>query len=418
MPIRMRTIPTRTTRTRITRTRIMRTRITACGPRACRSHACGPFARGLSPTSRPMQRTSRSTPSRRSTAATLAVNGRTPRTDYDDPPRRKRGSSLVTAVILIGCAMLGTAGAYGYRTYATAPSSKPAPVIIADSAPSKIVPAGRPEVRALAGSRRRRPGQRRAAGFARRAAGRLAGPGRIGSARGVPIAGQPSRRRPRPAPRRRRRDRLRRSVDRAEAGPHRHHPSGGRRQQRPAVGQRTRLHAPAPPAARRPPTQPPPRATRDQPLSLDPNAAAPPNEPARAQPQQRALTPPAPRETAAPAAAPAPRVAAVPPSGGTGGYLVQVSSQRSEADAQASYRALQAKYSQLKSHQPIIRRADLGSKGIYYRAMVGRSNRARMLFSSATGSSRPAGSASSFGTDGAIVCRNRKQRLDPRGSGG
>jgi len=46
----------------------------------------------------------------------------------------------VTAVILIGCAMLGTAGASGYRTYATAPGGKPAPVIIADSAPSKIVP--------------------------------------------------------------------------------------------------------------------------------------------------------------------------------------------------------------------------------------------------------------------------------------
>jgi SPOR domain len=63
----------------------------------------------------------------------------------------------------------------------------------------------------------------------------------------------------------------------------------------------------------------------------------------------------------------------VPPqsAGGAGGYLVQVSSQRSEADAQASYRGLQTKYSQLKSHQPIIRRADLGTKGTYYRAMVG-----------------------------------------------
>ena len=60
---------------------------------------------------------------------------------YDDPPRRRsRGSSLVTAVVLIGCAMLGTAGAYGYRTYATSSGSKQAPVIIADNAPNKIVP--------------------------------------------------------------------------------------------------------------------------------------------------------------------------------------------------------------------------------------------------------------------------------------
>ena len=68
----------------------------------------------------------------------------------------------------------------------------------------------------------------------------------------------------------------------------------------------------------------------------------------------------------------------MPPNGGNagtasngGGFIVQVSSQRSEADAQASYRALQSKYSLLKSHQPIIRRADLGAKGVYYRAMVG-----------------------------------------------
>ena len=33
--------------------------------------------------------------------------------------------------------------------------------------------------------------------------------------------------------------------------------------------------------------------------------------------------------------------------------------------------ALQAKYSQLKSRQAIIRRADLGAKGVFYRAMVG-----------------------------------------------
>jgi cell division septation protein DedD len=65
------------------------------------------------------------------------------------------------------------------------------------------------------------------------------------------------------------------------------------------------------------------------------------------------------------------RLASVPPSGGASSYLVQVSSQRSESDAQASFKALQEKYSQLRSRQPIIRRADLGAKGIYYRALVG-----------------------------------------------
>jgi hypothetical protein len=57
---------------------------------------------------------------------------------------------------------------------------------------------------------------------------------------------------------------------------------------------------------------------------------------------------------------------------GGGGYLVQVSSQRNEADAQTSYRALQGKFpSVLGSREPVIKRADLGEKGVYYRAMVG-----------------------------------------------
>jgi hypothetical protein len=56
----------------------------------------------------------------------------------------------------------------------------------------------------------------------------------------------------------------------------------------------------------------------------------------------------------------------------TNGYLVQVSSQRSENDAQASYRSLQTKFPDvLGQRQPVIKRADLGEKGIYYRAMVG-----------------------------------------------
>jgi cell division protein FtsN len=56
----------------------------------------------------------------------------------------------------------------------------------------------------------------------------------------------------------------------------------------------------------------------------------------------------------------------------TNGYLVQVSSQRSETDAQTSYRSLQTKFPDvLGQRSPVIKRADLGEKGIYYRAMVG-----------------------------------------------
>ena len=55
-----------------------------------------------------------------------------------------------------------------------------------------------------------------------------------------------------------------------------------------------------------------------------------------------------------------------------GGYAVQVSSQRSEAEAQAAFRSLQAKFPrELGSHHAEFRRADLGAKGVYYRALVG-----------------------------------------------
>jgi len=64
-------------------------------------------------------------------------------------------------------------------------------------------------------------------------------------------------------------------------------------------------------------------------------------------------------------------VAAPPPAAG-GGYAVQVTSQRSEGEAHSAFRALQAKFpTQLGGRTPIIRRADLGEKGTFYRALVG-----------------------------------------------
>lgn len=54
------------------------------------------------------------------------------------------------------------------------------------------------------------------------------------------------------------------------------------------------------------------------------------------------------------------------------GYVVQVSARRTKADAEASFRSLQSKFPrQLGGRTATIERADLGAKGIYYRAMVG-----------------------------------------------
>ena len=54
------------------------------------------------------------------------------------------------------------------------------------------------------------------------------------------------------------------------------------------------------------------------------------------------------------------------------GYVVQVSARRTKADVEASFRSLQSKFPrQLGGRTATIERADLGAKGIYYRAMVG-----------------------------------------------
>ena len=75
---------------------------------------------------------------------------------------------------------------------------------------------------------------------------------------------------------------------------------------------------------------------------------------------------------AVPNAANANSTAIITPAALGSGYAVQVTSEHSESRAQASFRALQAKHpSQLSGREPIIRRADLGVAGIYYRALVG-----------------------------------------------
>jgi hypothetical protein len=116
-------------------------------------------------------------------------------------------------------------------------------------------------------------------------------------------------------------------------------------------------------------------------MSIAPTSAAtaPRNVAAPAESSGPAAPPAAipPRVIPMPSAAPVAPVqtaAATPTTTATelGGYLVQVSSQRSESDAQISFRALQAKYPNLLGGwQPIIRRADLGDKGVFYRAQIG-----------------------------------------------
>jgi len=124
-----------------------------------------------------------------------------------------------------------------------------------------------------------------------------------------------------------------------------------------------------------PVTSAPPPAVKPAPGAK--TAATPPSAANASLNAPMSLTPQAAQP--APAAEARTRVAATNPvqtvpggGGGSGGYVVQVSSQKNEADAQASYRALQSKFpAVLGSRAPLIKRADLGEKGVYYRAMVG-----------------------------------------------
>ncbi|MDI4662842.1 SPOR domain-containing protein [Xanthobacter autotrophicus] len=76
--------------------------------------------------------------------------------------------------------------------------------------------------------------------------------------------------------------------------------------------------------------------------------------------------------TTVPASAPAQTAATTPSPSSAGAYVVQVASQRSEADAMGSWRALQTKYPNLLgNYRATVKKADLGDKGIYYRAQVG-----------------------------------------------
>jgi cell division septation protein DedD len=91
--------------------------------------------------------------------------------------------------------------------------------------------------------------------------------------------------------------------------------------------------------------------------------AAPMPAPAAADPQPVAAIPPQP-EVAAAEAAPAP----AKPSK----FVVQVGSKQNQTEALATFADMQQKYpTLLASYRPMVQKADLGSKGVWYRLQIG-----------------------------------------------
>jgi cell division septation protein DedD len=135
----------------------------------------------------------------------------------------------------------------------------------------------------------------------------------------------------------------------------------------------------APPARVQIPSAPPPQATvarAEAPVAAPPVrvvAAPPPAAPAVA-----AEAAPAPaRKVAAAAPPPArepapPKVSSAVVTASTTGYVAVLSSQKSRMDALKAFADLQQKYGDvLSSKTPDVQEANLGDKGVWYRAVVG-----------------------------------------------
>jgi hypothetical protein len=281
----------------------------------------------------------------------------------EDPVRKRRGG-MITVMVVLALAVVGTGAAFAYRTYLGAPRSGEPPIIKADAGPTKIVPApadAAPKV----------PDRMAAGDGAEKIVPREEAPVDVNANSGSRVVFPPVNQNGSPpsvasvVPA---------SQPLASAG------NGTMPNSEPRKIKTFSVRGDQPDGAATPVTSAPPPAAKPAPAAKTAAAPAPRSPPSAANASANGPLSLTPQPTQpAPAADTRTRVAATSPvqtapggGGGSGGYLVQVSSQKNEADAQASYRTLQGKFpAVLGSRAPLIKRADLGDKGVYYRAMVG-----------------------------------------------
>ncbi len=289
---------------------------------------------------------------------------------YDDAPHARRGGNLATVLALVGCAVFGTAGAYAFRTYYTSPSAtRPPPVITADtSTPTKIVPAGDPQAsrtvqdRVANAEREQVISKQEEPVTLKDLANQAVPPNQAAPRAVLPAPVAPGQGASQPAA-----GAANGSDEPKKIRTLTIRPDGGDMSGKPVTSQAASAAQAAlaqPSAASAPRQAPAPAAAKaaparsSGPVSLDPQSEAPAAATTRT---RTAAAPPAPARAAPDATESAGE-----------GFMVQLSSQKSEAEAQSSFRSLQAKFSnELAGLQPVIRRADLGSKGVFYRTMVG-----------------------------------------------
>ena len=283
----------------------------------------------------------------------------------EDQVQKRRGG-MVTVVVVLALAVLGTGAAFAYRTYVGTPRSGEPPIIKADAGPTKIVPApadanGKVPDRMAAGDGTEKivPREEAPVDVNAKTAPRMVFPplnqnANPPSAASVAPSGPPPANAgngtlPNNEPRKIRTFSVRGDQPDGAAMPVTTAPPAAAAKPAPAAA--ARAAAPRGPSAAANANA----SSGNAPLSLSPQAAPPPATDTRTR-----------------VAANNPAQTAPSGGGGSGGYMVQVSSQKNEAEAQASYRVLQGKFpAVLGSRSPLIKRADLGDKGVYYRAMVG-----------------------------------------------
>lgn len=269
---------------------------------------------------------------------------------YEERRPRRRGG-LVTVIALVAFAVLGTAGAYAYRTMFSGAASGPPPLIKADTTPAKIVPAQNSadnsankqiydRVGGTAGQGEKvvsreeqpvdiRPNDTRSAYAGNSGQQTIAGvlaaqpPGGFPGASAQPssASGQGDVRK------------VRTVTIKPDA------PGAAQARSAPAAAPEQASPAPAPRAQR---TANAPAG--NAPLSLTPGASA------SASTGTTAST-------------------ARPPGGG---FMVQISAQKSQAEATAAFKSAQAKHSDLLgTYQVVLRKKEIPGKGTFYGAQVG-----------------------------------------------
>jgi hypothetical protein len=273
-----------------------------------------------------------------------AEDGHMPPHGEESATGNRRRGGIITIAAVLGLAVIGTAGAFGYRAFTSGSgTASTPPVIKADPTPAKTVPA--PATTASTDAQQGKPFQDRISALA---SGERVVP-REEQPVSLPIAPPATPRAMAPQP-------SAQAVSPLVSPPTPTTANEPKRVKTIAIrpdngGGDTGTISSAPGANPSASAKVPPPAKQS---NSGPMAIAPQSEPAAPNARTKLAT-----RSPAPAA--------------SGAYVVQVSAQRTEAEAQSSYQTLQSKYpSVLGSRNANIKRVDLGDKGgVFFRAQVG-----------------------------------------------